>query len=188
MRFQWWQFLALLSLLDPGVAHAQQDLVEIREQGMSEAAARSLTTVASIWGGATLLSVQKLPTGEYESRFTTGFCPRPGADPEEVAALRQKIDERVQAELRRIKPLADRDGSGFVSTEEAAQFREVVLFGLRAAKLETGDRQSPQTIARALGKEPGWVTEKTREYGDLRLRILAAGSSLSDGALPELKL
>lgn len=188
MRFRW--FLILICWIVLATVQAQEDLQqhvsELRQEGMSESAKRSLTTVASIWAGAVLLTVEKLPSAEYESRFTTGFCPRPGADPEEVKALRQKLDERVQAELRRLKPFADRDGSGFISTEEASQFRELVLFGLRAAKLEPGDRQSPQAIASALGKDPGWVIEKARDYADLGQRVLASSSGLPESALPAL--
>lgn len=190
MRAHLSQVLGLLGFWIVGAAQAQSDLeqfvAEIREQGMTEAARQNLATVASIWAGATLFAVEKLPSGEYETRYTTGFFPRPGADAQEVTALRQKLEERVQAELRRLKSLADRDASGFVSTAEGAQFREVILFGLRVSKLEPGDRQNAEIVARALPKELRWVKDTAREYGDLRQRLSGESPGLPEGALPTL--
>ena len=133
-------FLAL-ALLGAGGAFAGEDmpadlrayLEEIKATGMTEEAAGSLRTVASIEVGATILEIETDEAGKVSGRrFTSRLCPRPGMSEEARAQLKKEMDaieEKVESEVARLKPLADRDGSGFVSSEEGHRFRRLYEMG-----------------------------------------------------------
>ena len=142
-------FLAL-ALLGVGGAFAGEDmpadlrayLEEIKAAGMTEDAAASLRTVASIEVGVTILEIQTDEAGKVSGRgFSARFCPRPGMSEEARAQLKKEIDameEKVKSEIARLRPLADRDGSGFVSSEEGHRFRKLYEMG-RSLLVVTAD-------------------------------------------------
>lgn len=149
-------FLAL-TLLCAGSAFAGEEmpadlkayLEEIKAAGMTEDAASSLRTVASIEVGATLLEITTDESGKVSSRgYTSRFCPRPGMSEEARAQLKKEMDameEKVKSEIARLRPLADRDGSGFVSSEEGMRFRRAYETGrsvlaVTADGLRDGDK------------------------------------------------
>lgn len=133
-------FLALI-LVIAGSAFAGEEmpadlrayLEEIKAAGMTEDAASSLRTVAAIEVGASHLEITTDDSGKiYGRQYTAVFCPRPGMSEEARAELRKKqaeMDAKVESEMARLKPLADQDGSGFVSTEEGYRLRRLYELG-----------------------------------------------------------
>lgn len=131
----------VLALLGAGSAFAGEEmpadlkayLEEIKAAGMTEDAASSLRTVAAIEVGASLLEITTDEAGKISGRqYTAAFCPRPGMSEEARAELRKKMEEmdaKVESEIARLKPLADQDGSGFVSSEEGYRLRRLYELG-----------------------------------------------------------
>lgn len=142
-------FLAL-TLLGAGSVFAGEEmpadlqayLEEIKAAGMTEDAASSLRSVAAIEVGASLLEITTDDAGTITGRrYTAAFCPRPGMSEEARAELRKKMEEmeaKVESEMARLKPLADLDGSGFVSSEEGYRLRRLYELG-RSVLVVTAD-------------------------------------------------
>lgn len=153
-------FLAFF-LLAAGSVFAGEDLPadlrayleEIKAAGMTENAAGSLRMVAAIEAGESLLDIQTDETGKVTGRgYSARFCPRPGMSEEARAELRKQMEEvnaKVEREVERLKPLADRDGSGFVSSEEGMRFRRLYELG-KSVLVVTADglRDSKQVAER----------------------------------------
>lgn len=133
-------FLAL-ALLATGSAFAGEEMPadlkayieEIKAAGMTEQAAGAIRMVAAIETGSTVLQIETDEKGKVSShQYTAALCPRPGMSEEARAELRKQMDAmnaKVKSEMERLKPLADTDGSGFVSTEEGGRFRNLYEFG-----------------------------------------------------------
>ena len=142
-------FLALI-LLATGSAFAGEEMPadlkayieEIKAAGMTEDAAGSIRMVAAIETGSTILEIKTDDKGKVSGHhYTTALCPKPGMSEEARAELRRQMDAmqaKVKSEMERLKPLADRDGSGFVSSEEGARFRDLYEMG-RGVLVVTAD-------------------------------------------------
>ncbi|HWN43404.1 MAG TPA: hypothetical protein VNW71_14345 [Thermoanaerobaculia bacterium] len=181
-------FLAF-SLLAAGSVFAGEDmpadlrayLEEIKAEGMTEAAASALRMVAAIEAGSTILEIQTDEAGKVSSRgYTSGLCARPGMSEEARAQLRKEMEEmeaKVERELERLRPLADRDGSGFVSSEEGGRFRHLYELGKSVLVVTADGLRDGEQVAERLQMR----VEKLHED-------LAAYTTVKDFApLPDLK-
>jgi hypothetical protein len=74
-----------------------------------------------------------------------------------------------------LKPFADADDSGFVTTEEAADFRWLVEYGYLVAQVIRDEGPSIDFVARASGKDLGDAERRVEEYKALARRITEAG-------------
>ena len=105
----------------------------IRNDRMTEDAKLTMETISSIRTGHTTLTFVKDSTsGTYGTSYGSTFCPRPGTDSSENLKISKQIDADVNADIKKIRPLADFDNSGFITTDEANRFRRVIEFGLLA--------------------------------------------------------
>ncbi|MFL6264295.1 MAG: hypothetical protein ACJ76Y_31800 [Thermoanaerobaculia bacterium] len=148
-------------------------LEKIRASGMSESAESSIRTVASIRVRQTLLMFDKeAETGRYDRVYRSGSCPLPGATPEQLEVWKKRTLEGTQKELNRLKPLADLDRSGFVTTEEGARFRNIFEFGVEAAYICQHEPCTPASISHALGIAMPVFSDLLSSYQDLRRRAL----------------
>ena len=181
-------FLAFF-LLAAGSVFAGEDmpadlrayLEEIKAAGMTEEAAGSLRTVAAIETGATLLDIQTDEAGKIARRgYTAKFCPRPGMSEEARAELRKQMDEmnaKVEREMERLKPLADSDGSGFVSSEEGMRFRRLYELGKSVLVVTADGLRDSKQVAERL----------QMPLETLRQDLTAYASIKSFAPLPDLK-
>jgi hypothetical protein len=154
-------FLAL-ALLCTGSVFAGEDmpadlrayLEEIKAAGLTEQAASSLRMVAAIEAGETILEIETDETGKISGRsFTATLCPRPGMSEEAQAQLRkqmQEMDAKVESEMARLRPLADRDGSGFVSSKEGSQLRHLYEFGKSVLVVTANGLRDGEQVAEKL--------------------------------------
>jgi hypothetical protein len=161
----------------------------IRASGMSETATSAIRTVASIVSGATILSFRPDPSsGQYYPSYMSATCPKPDADEPELTQWKQMKTSESGALLPRLKPFADADGSGFVTTEEAMTFRYLVEFGYLAEQAARDEAPSMEVIARAAGKDAAATEVELRRYTTLSKRVADAGvAGLPDLDIPELK-
>lgn len=153
-------FLALLLLAggafagDEMPADLKAYLEEIKTAGMTEDAAGSIRMVAAIEVGATIMEIETDETGKLESRqYTSALCPRPGMSEEARAQLKKEMDameEKIESEVARLKPLADTDGSGFVSSEEGHRFRRLYETGKGVLAVTTDGLRDGDKVAERL--------------------------------------
>jgi len=115
----------------------EEYVAQARRTRMSELAEADLRTMAEVLTGATMLTFSRMESGGYATTYRSGFCPLPGADSAQIERLRVELATKVAEALPRVKAVADRDRSGFVSTVEGFDFRESLVFGLKVAQLVT---------------------------------------------------
>ena len=119
-------------------ASAESDLEEylssIRQNGMSENAAGSLRTVASILSGSS--TFRAVPTEDG----SLGLGARSSPEENPRRGRQGSDDPRREAEAwtEFLKDQADTDGSGFVSTKEGWELRQRIETALVAAQLRPG--------------------------------------------------
>ena len=171
------RFLVVLALLATGcvkTANTELDayIAQVRARGMTDEAYQALLTVAAVRSGATILDFSKdAERGVYRRTYTSSYCARPNADPKEIEKLKQQAAQRAEAELARLKPLADRDHSGFITTEEAMKLRSAFEFGLEANAIAKAEGiHDLDALARLLGAPKDFVVKQMGEYTQLLAR------------------
>lgn len=148
----------------------------IREQGMSEMAATHIGGIAFIrLGQGSLTFVTMDDSGRYYPSFHSNSCPMPGADPDTLAARQQRAKAACDAERTRLQPLADTDGSGFVSTIEAIQFRVAFEFASLMDQLQLAGDYSMERVLIATGLDAALLESRMRAYAEVRRKAEAAG-------------
>ncbi len=106
----------------------------IRKAGMSESAAGDITMVSDILAGGTVFTAQR--EGDSISRhYMNSLCPRPGSNPEKLRELQKQVEAKAARWSSFLKKNADLDGSGFVSSAEAATLRRRVELGFIVAQV-----------------------------------------------------
>lgn len=100
---------------------------------MTEDAKITLKMVSSIRTGDTPLTfVKDSSSGNYGTAYGSSFCPRPGTDSSQIKKILDQIESDENADLEKIRFLADFDNSGFITTDEANHLRKLIEFGLLA--------------------------------------------------------
>ncbi len=165
-----------------GLAQAQDPpdllsyIAKIREQGITESGKSQIMTVAGIRLGHSTLTFNEDPqTGRYLPSFRSATCPVPGADPAKTADWQAELAKAREAEVDALKPLADKDGSGFVSSEEAEAFRSAFEFGSLAQSVVEKGGFSKAALCRASGLDEAAVDARLSLLDELGNRVLAAG-------------
>ena len=151
-------------------------IAEIRRHMMAEHAKSELETIAGIRIGQTDLRYQKGSSGDrYFPSYRATTCPKPGADPEAVAKWRAALNKRADEEIERLRPFADSDGSGFVSTTEGMAFRQLMEFGYLVKTLVQADDGSDDTISAATGLTVEEVRQELKQFYELAGRMEESG-------------
>ena len=164
-----------------GRAEATSDLEEylrqIRNWGMSESAHSALFTVACIVNGSTILSVSRDSTSGWWLRgYRATACPLPGADSLAVAKWQEEIRQRSEPVIALLRPSADSDGSGFVTSQEAGAFRELVEFGYVVDYLVRGETLDPEAVAEANSMTLQKLMDRAEAYNEVARRFNAAST------------
>jgi hypothetical protein len=186
-------FAVLFVLASVAAAGAQQGkpsdlesyLESIRAARISEVGRSQILTIAGICAGATILDYRKdESSGRYWPSYTSATCPKPDADPPQVEQWKKLRLSESDVLTDKLKPFADTDGSGFVTTKEASDFRWLVEFGYLVNQVNREEGTSAALIARASGYDTGEVARKVKEYDALAHKIDEAGVT----KLPQVKL
>lgn len=163
---------------------------QIRARGMSEGAYGAIAVIAGVRAGGASMEFRKDEvSGMYWTSFTGNRCALPNADPAEAERERMRYRYTLDTEVSLLRPLADADGSGFVSTEEGLAFRRLCEFGYKAAFVaaeEEGDRDAVITGLQVDlgGTRPEVFESRLKEYEAFREKAEALGV----GGLPEVVL
>lgn len=165
--------LASQTATDP--ADMQKYIDEIRQYGMSEAGKGHLLMIASIRNGFTELVFPQGPDGSYGMSYTSLLCKNPSMDPDVARRERQEAETKNGLETIRLKPLADSDRSGFVTTEEAWQFRQLVEFVYKIAHVSARESNDMQRTCKALGMFEDAVRQRLADYAMLQERLQDLG-------------
>jgi hypothetical protein len=147
-------------------------IAQIRELGMTERAKGDLSMVAGIRVGSTLLLFEKSAVpGRYATSFMSTACPVPGADPDAVKEWQDELRDREDSDMSLLREHADLDRSGFVSTQEAMEFRGLVEFGYLAAHVTQHEGTSLDIVARAVGLKASETQARVGRYNNLAKRL-----------------
>jgi hypothetical protein len=159
--------VALLLLL-PATASTDEleDYIEhVREVRMAAMAEGQVRTVASILlGYSTLTFKRDEASGQYWGTFTSTTCASPDADPEVVRRETEARNVKMNELLLELHSLADLDGSGFVTDQEATTFRKQVEAGFLAAQLASEGPVTVKRVADALGVSDAVAEERLSGY------------------------
>ncbi len=174
--------LAVVIALLAGAAVAQDPadftsyVEKIRAQGVTDAGKSHLMTVVVIrLGQSTLTFSEDAHTGRYIPSFQSTTCPVPGDDPAKAADWQAELARARDVEFSALKPLADADGSGFVSSEEALSFRSLFEFGALAQSVVGKNGFSSAAISRASGLDEETVNARLSLLDELGKRVATAG-------------
>lgn len=162
----------------------QKYIEGIRQYGMSEMGKSALTTVASIRNGFTELAFPEGPDGSFGMSYSSLLCKNPNMDPELARKEKEEAETRNGLEMIRLKPLADADKSGFVTTEEGMQFRQLVEFAYRIAYISGREDNDMQKTCKAIGMFEDAVKQKLVDYEKLQEELKRLGLA----ALPVVTL
>jgi hypothetical protein len=121
-----------VACLRPPASDRERYLAERRAAGMSEEAEGALRLIANVLAGRDVVTYEKQADGLYLVEYSNTLCVRPGVDAKQVEALRAKSRVAAEAQLEKLKTLADTDRSGFVSTAEGARVQQLVSFAWEA--------------------------------------------------------
>lgn len=141
---------------------------QIKAWKMSELARMSIVTIAGIRLGGSILSFRKDEnTGAYLNSYTGTKCYSPDLDPEVVKREREQYQYQVDREVTILMPLADFDDTGFVSTSEGTEFRNLVEFGYKAAYVISAEEGSIEHICQGLMIKEETFREMLVKYKNL---------------------
>lgn len=174
-----WSFLPALPattlglmILVAGCQRSSPELSEyleaIRASGMSEGAQTSIRNVATLRTKQTLLTFEKdAESGHYGRVYRSGACPIPGATPQQLEAWKKQMLARAQPEVNRLRPLADLDQSGFVTTEEGGRFRATYELGMEVSYICQHEPCTLKSVSQAMGTTPSALSDSLRDYRTL---------------------
>jgi hypothetical protein len=147
---------------------------EVQGSGMSENARRYLLGLAALADGTAQWIPRKAPESGLYTSMEYRVIDRDAA----------RRNARAEPRLPELRRLADFDGSGFVTTAEAARLRNLLLFGKRLAFVVQEEKTTDgPTVARLVGIQAAELQAQLADYGHLAER--APGDLLAP--LPSLR-
>ena len=151
----------------------QKYIADVREHGMTDYARGDLNTVASIRTGGMILTFEKEEaTGSFSQGYMgTGGCPLKGADQKGLKEKQAKLQEKNDRDMVILRKYADSDGSGFVTTAESREFKDLVEFGYLAAHVVESETTATAVLARARRLAPDQVVARIAKYNELAKRL-----------------
>lgn len=164
-------------------------LQEIRTSGVSEFGKMQLNSVAGICSGATIFEYRlDKESGRYWPSYTSATCPKPGADPPEIEKWKRLTLSDTAMLVGKLKPFADFDASGFVTTQEASDFRWLVEYGYLVAQVIRDEGAKMEFVTRASGKDLTTASRDLARYQDLARKLAGAGiTCLPDATVADMQ-
>ncbi|HYN21997.1 MAG TPA: hypothetical protein VE078_13640 [Thermoanaerobaculia bacterium] len=153
-------------------ADLREYIDQIKASGMSESAAGNLRMVAAAEAGEMVIVIEKDETGKYiGASYESKFCAKPGLSGELLAKLQEeqkKAEELSLKELERIKKVADLDGSGFISTAEGGQVRDLYFFAKFVQEFASDGVRDGNRIAERSGMPVARFRQKLEAYAGMK--------------------
>ncbi len=147
-------------------------IASIRKAGMSEGAQAHLRMTASIITGVRIISFPKDDvTGRYGISYKPPFRPGPETDSEELKRFENEYKEKINIEIEKLKSHADFDHSGFISTEEARNFRTLLESGYKVNFVLEDKGKDIIETAKALEITADELKKLTEEYNALAEKL-----------------
>ncbi|MBU8869527.1 MAG: hypothetical protein KOO60_01515 [Gemmatimonadales bacterium] len=138
------------------------------EAHMAEGAYYSLREVAGLQLGHVLITYREdEESGRLLARFRNEACPNLQADPEELRKGLENLQDELHRQVILIGPSADADGSGFVTEDEGARFRDLFAFGHLAAHYYGKGTTELAGLAQAAGLGAEEAALNLQEYREL---------------------
>ena len=148
----------------------------IRASGISEMGRNQVYSVAAICCGSTVLTYRSdEASGRFWPSYTSATCPKPEADPPEIERWKELKVSETDLLVPRLKPFADTDGSGFVTTEEASDFRYLIEYGYLAQQVAQDQGANAKFLAKASGQDPKDAMDRLATYKELARKIIDSG-------------
>ena len=142
---------------DPGSRAADAHMDQDAYYSLREAAGVQL-------GHITVTYRVEEETGRCLARFRNEACPSPEADPGQLEKQMENMQDELHERILLLGPCADADGSGFVTAEEGADFRDLCAFGHLAAYCRENGIAS---LAQAAGLGADEADRNLRAYGEM---------------------
>jgi hypothetical protein len=102
-------------------------------------------------------------------------CPKPDADTAEIKQWKELRLSETDVLVNELKRFADVDGSGFITTREAGEFRRLVEYGYLVAQVIRDEGPNLDFVVRASGNDAEEAVRRMEEYKALARRISEAG-------------
>ena len=161
-------FYAQRILLTLGDSNGKDPGTLAEDAHMAEDAYYSLREVAGVQLGQISItySIDEV-SGRFHSRFGNEACPNLQADPEQLKRQLEDLQDDLHQRILLLGPNADVDGSGYVTAEEGARFRDLFTFGHLAVHCFENQGGEPADLARATGLETEEAARNLQDYRDL---------------------
>lgn len=140
-------------------------------------------SIAAIRVGAQILEFRRdTISGFYNQAYISAVCPTPNAGKEGFKKWEEEMKAKEEKEFKALRPLADADSSGFVSTSEGHEFQTLALFGYEAAFALETEQHHLQRACEWMHMSLAEFEEALSKYRLLQSRVKRAGLA----ALPEV--
>jgi hypothetical protein len=159
-----------LPLIDHPWAHPGQYVENISEEGYG-----AILSAASLLSGSSAMRVSLTPQGGIVRSFGPSRCSQPTDHKEQARTCRQVIEAGNKEWMTFLRGHADRDGSGFVTTEEGVAIHEEVYMAFDVSRLGIGTTDDLRKLLdyRRLGKAPALA--RLAAYATLRAQAVKEG-------------
>ena len=148
----------------------------VRRSGMSDRARMSLYSVAAVMTGQSSLTyVKDEASGQYWPSWHSNTCALPGVSNEERQRLNRLYQAANDSTVAAWKPLADADGSGFVTDEEGRRFRDLHDFGHKVEYLLNEVGLNPADVADLCNQSKDEFREDVAAFNGLMTRAAERG-------------
>jgi hypothetical protein len=159
----------------------EEYIAKIREWRMTESARMHLRSVASILSENTILSFSKDDaSGAYWKSYGSASCPDPNMDPAELKRTREEYEARIAPIISTLRSLADTDESGFVTPEEAEQFRELVEFAYQASFVAEQAGAGSENFLTGMSMDKERFERRAEEYKSMYAKARESGLDLPE--------
>ena len=143
-------------------------IAKVRSAGLSENAESSVGMVARFVCGQSGFKLHKdESSGIYWVGMHSFTCPRPGLTEEELAAFNERNEIERAAIVDLLRPIADADQSGFVSSDEGWILRTVYEFGMKAGYVVSVEGSDPAFVSRGCNVSIEELQPRIEEYNRL---------------------
>ncbi len=155
-----------LPLIDHPWAHPGQYVENISEEGFG-----AIGSTAALLADPSELRVSRSPLGGITETFTSNACFFPtteGKQDLKNQVCRQAIEARREAWMKFLRVQADVDGSGFVTTEEAAAIHREVRTAFHVSQLGIDNLEGLMELPDCRAQGEATVLARLAAYAKLR--------------------
>jgi hypothetical protein len=94
--------------------------------------------------------------------------------------LLDEHDAKITPFIEKIRPIADMNNSGFITTEEGSQFRTIVEFGYRASHVLAEEGHDIKKFCAGMSMNEEQVRDLIKQYEKVLVKARVAGLNFPD--------